>query len=67
MKKFAAIMLAIMMLIVTAAYAFADAVRPGDADAVFEQGIRVRRNQITIVNLHGTWLEMGRQYGYLLS
>jgi len=35
--------------------------------ASFEQGKKFSRNAIQVVDLHGTWHEMGRQYGRLLS
>jgi hypothetical protein len=38
-----------------------------DADRVFEGGVRAEMNGITVVSLHGTWREMGRQYGMLMK
>lgn len=66
MKKALCAFLA-FVLILTAALSQAEAVVPSDADVWFENGSRARKNDLTIVNLHGTWYEMGRQYGYLLS
>ncbi len=33
----------------------------------FRQGIRVSGNGVSVVNLYGTWYEMGQQYGALLK
>ena len=33
----------------------------------FDKGTKTRRGVINIVDLHGTWREMGRQYGALLA
>ncbi|MDO4537859.1 MAG: C45 family autoproteolytic acyltransferase/hydrolase [Coriobacteriales bacterium] len=33
----------------------------------FEQGRKVARGDIKVVDLHGTWREMGRQYGQLMK
>lgn len=33
----------------------------------FEKGSKIRRGIINIIDLHGTWREMGRQYGALMS
>ena len=66
MKK----LICLMLVLLTAAAcipAMADAVTPADADEFFEGGSRACRNNITVVDLHGTWYEMGRQYGHLLS
>lgn len=38
-----------------------------DADEVFEQGRKARRDSIIVVDLSGTWFEMGRQYGALMK
>ena len=38
-----------------------------DADQTFKQGSKVRMNNISVVSLHGTWREMGRQYGMLMK
>ena len=38
-----------------------------DADQTFEQGSKASLNNISVVNLHGTWREMGRQYGMLMK
>ena len=38
-----------------------------DADQTFEQGSKASLNNISVVNLHGTWREMGRQYGKLMK
>ncbi|MCR4583333.1 MAG: hypothetical protein K5764_07240 [Prevotella sp.] len=38
-----------------------------DAVENFEQGSRASKNGISVVNLHGTWHDMGRQYGVLLK
>lgn len=67
MKKFVAVVLTLIMVLAVVNGAFADAVVPTDADSFFENGSCVHVNNITVVNLHGTWYEMGRQYGYLLQ
>lgn len=65
MKKL--ICLLIALVIMTACFsATAEAVTPADAGEFFEGGSSARSNNITVVDLHGTWYEMGRQYGYLL-
>lgn len=33
----------------------------------FENGSKIKKGILSVVNLHGTWREMGRQYGALLS
>ena len=33
----------------------------------FEKGTKKRQGLISIIDLHGTWREMGRQYGALMS
>ena len=33
----------------------------------FEQGSKVSANEVCVVNLSGTWYEMGRQYGALMK
>ncbi len=38
-----------------------------DADQEFEQGRKAVRGDIKIVDLRGTWRQMGRQYGYLMK
>ncbi len=38
-----------------------------DATESFEQGVKACKNNIGVVNLRGTWYEMGRQYGMLLK
>jgi len=38
-----------------------------DADLTFEQGSKASMNNISVVSLHGTWREMGRQYGMLMK
>ena len=66
MKK-VSLLLVLILLFVSVTASFAEAIVPADADMSFENGIRVQRNGLTIVNLHGSWHDMGRQYGYLLS
>ena len=34
---------------------------------VFEQGRKVKNGCVSVVDLHGTWREMGRQYGKLME
>ena len=38
----------------------------GNPDQVFEQGDKTSMNGLSVVNLHGSWYEMGRQYGALM-
>lgn len=38
----------------------------GNPDQVFEQGNKTSMNGLSVVNLHGSWYEMGRQYGALM-
>lgn len=66
MKKWISLVLGLIM-IMACAVSSAEAVTPGDADVFFEGGCRAGRNDLTIVDLRGTWYEMGRQYGSLLS
>ena len=33
----------------------------------FEKGTKRREGVINIIDLHGTWREMGRQYGALMA
>lgn len=40
---------------------------PGDVRADFEGGSRFTRGSVNVAVLRGTWREMGRQYGALLS
>ncbi len=51
----------------TAAASSADAITLEDAEQEFEQGRKVTRGDIKVVNLQGTWRQMGRQYGYLMK
>lgn len=66
MKKLICLMLVLLMA-AACIPAMADTVTPADADEFFEGGSRACKNNITVVDLHGTWYEMGRQYGHLLS
>lgn len=66
MKK-VSLLLVLILFFASVTASFAEAIVPADADMSFENGIRVQRNGLTIVNLHGSWHDMGRQYGYLLS
>ena len=38
----------------------------GNPDQVFEQGTKTSMNGLSVVSLHGSWYEMGRQYGALM-
>ena len=38
-----------------------------DADVIFEEGRKAQRGSIKVVDLSGTWFEMGRQYGALMK
>ncbi len=44
-----------------------EAVAIADAVQVFEQGRKAVRGDIKVVNLKGTWRQMGRQYGHLMK
>ena len=39
----------------------------GNPSQVFEQGSKTSLNGISVVDLHGSWYEMGRQYGSLMK
>lgn len=67
MKRIQTALLILLLLALCCTGSLAEAVVPADADMTFEGGVRVQRNGLTIVNLHGTWHDMGRQYGALLS
>ncbi len=43
------------------------AITVSDVNQTFEQGSKAAANNISVVSLHGTWHEMGRQYGSLLK
>ena len=38
-----------------------------DADVIFEEGRKAQRGSIKVVDLSGSWFEMGRQYGALMK
>ncbi len=38
-----------------------------DANQTFEQGAKAYKNNISVVNLSGSWFQMGRQYGMLMK
>ena len=38
-----------------------------DADEIFEEGRKAQRGSIKVVDLSGSWFEMGRQYGALMK
>ncbi|MCR4892100.1 MAG: hypothetical protein K5989_07980 [Lachnospiraceae bacterium] len=44
-----------------------DYITLSDADEVFEEGSKATLDNIKVVNLKGTWHEMGRQYGKLMK
>ncbi len=44
-----------------------DVISIEDADQEFEQGKKAQMDDIKVVNLQGTWREMGRQYGHLMK
>ncbi len=44
-----------------------EAITIEDADQEFEQGRKAIRGEIKVVDLHGSWREMGRQYGHLMK
>lgn len=67
MKKLLSALILCALMLASVVGAAAAAITPADADLTFENGSRVRVNDLTLVSLHGTWYEMGRQYGYLLS
>jgi len=39
----------------------------GNPDQIFEQGGKTSMSGVHVVSLHGSWYEMGRQYGALMS
>ena len=41
--------------------------KSGDRQRKFEAGVRITRGVVNIVDLRGTWREMGRQYGALMA
>lgn len=65
-KKLTALIICVMLLC-TGLSAAEEAISFNDADQSFEQGVKVRRNGISVVSLSGTWREMGRQYGALMK
>lgn len=67
MKKIIALLLTVTLLLTITAASLAEAVTPADTEANFEGGCRVTKNRIAIVDLYGTWHEMGRQYGALMA
>lgn len=38
-----------------------------DAVQSFEEGVKANKNDVSVVNLRGTWYEMGRQFGNLMG
>ena len=66
MKKIISALIVLVLVLSLNIGALAAAITPADSDLSFENGSRVQVNNLSIVNLHGTWYEMGRQYGALL-
>ena len=44
-----------------------EVIAAGRPDQTFEMGTKASMNGVSVVDLHGTWYEMGRQYGALLK
>ncbi len=69
----AACYLLVFLLAVTACNGFAESEDDGTIltadcpDQSFEAGTRSGMNGVSVVDLHGTWYEMGRQYGALMK
>ena len=51
----------------TASVAGEETLTINDAVECFEQGAKASRYDISVVNLRGSWYEMGRQYGVLMK
>ena len=69
MKHFPSLFLALCLVFTFTFSALAEE-RPlskPDAAETFEQGSKVTRGSIKVVDLRGTWREMGRQYGALMK
>ena len=60
-------LLAAAMLMLCTAIAESAPITVADATNTFEQGRKAERGSIKVVDLSGTWFEMGRQYGALMQ
>ncbi|MEG1194994.1 MAG: C45 family peptidase [Clostridia bacterium] len=67
MKKLLALVIVLAMVFSCTLSCAETALSISSPVAAFEQGTLVKQGAITVVDLHGTWREMGRQYGQLLS
>ena len=60
------LLLAAAMMLLCTAFAECVPLTVADATDTFEQGRRAEKGSVKIVDLSGTWFEMGRQYGALM-
>ncbi|MBR3015576.1 MAG: hypothetical protein IKH57_00585 [Clostridia bacterium] len=69
MKQFTSLFLALCLILTFTFSALAEETPLSKLDAVetFEQGSKATRGSIEVVDLRGTWREMGRQYGALMK
>ena len=61
------LLLAAAMMLLCTAFAECVPLTVADATDTFEQGRRAEKGSVKIVDLSGTWFEMGRHYGALMS
>ena len=69
MKRLTVLLLAVCLVLSFGCSAPAEetSLSLSDAAETFEQGRKAVRGDIKVVDLHGTWWEMGRQYGALMK
>ena len=69
MKRLTVLLLAFCLIVSFGFSALAEEtpLSRSDAAETFEQGRKAVRGDIKVVDLHGTWREMGRQYGALMK
>lgn len=60
------IVLTVIMMMLCAAVAECAPMTIEDATDTFERGRKAEKGTIKVVDLSGTWFEMGRQYGALM-
>lgn len=66
-KRLVALLAVALLLVMSCVGSVAETVTLADAVTTFENGCMAEKNDMTVVDLHGTWHEMGRQYGALLQ
>ena len=66
-KRLVALLTVALLLVMSCVGSVAETVTLADAVTTFENGCMAEKNDMTVVDLHGTWHEMGRQYGALLQ